>query len=747
MKFRKFTAAVLAVLMGLSVLTACGNNETEEKTMDMGFVTDLEGYSAEVENVAMTIYVDCNVESSGDGSEESPYKTIPESQAKIAELKASETGLPVGGIRVLIASGSYDPFTLGPENSGNADCMIYYVAEEEHGVEIIPSTPINAADFVGLNDEEKARFEDQNLADKIVKVDLKNYGLTVDQWGKLYCKGVYNMGPFHEGTSGPEPADLYFNGNTMTLARYPNNEQWLLTGTLLDAGTNTKMPNFSELQDYGATFTIPDDLAERAAKWDTLEDVWTYGFFMYNWADASNPIKSIDVANKTLTLDHGTWYGIESNKMYYVFNVFEEMDVPGEFYIDRVNGILYMYPLSDMETARISIGLSYTNPISGGNAEYITVRGFFCGETHGNIVGLSNCNNITFENCEIKGSIGGGFWTSNMKNFTIQNCESAHTGHHAILVNNKEFIKDFENCNVRIYNNYIHHYLEKDGTAGGGIQIQSPYSVISHNEICDATFIAISWDGPYNVIEYNEIYNVCNTSSDAGAINTGRLFTSYGTEIRYNYIHDIGSDFVPGVVCVGVYWDDGMSGQTAYGNIIENVKGYGFLVGGGRDNQIYNNLMINCTRAVSYDNRVRDGEFGGPNEWFGKLASRGTTYTDIKDICSNDVWKTHFPHLSEIIIDPTLTDIDDPQGVWNPVGAKITNNILYRTEDDGGENWQLGEYLTTYGEVANNHVIYEDLSDFPAAENSGWYLKENSKLKELIPEFNYPDFDSMGRLK
>ncbi|MBE6892194.1 MAG: right-handed parallel beta-helix repeat-containing protein [Ruminococcaceae bacterium] len=739
----KFLSLFLAAVMALTVLASCSS----EPDLSALLPFNLEHkYSAEIEGVAMTIYVDCNVETTGDGSENAPFKTIPEAQAKIVEMKTSEAGLPDGGIRVLVASGSYEPFTVSAENSGDENCTIYYVSEDEFGAVITPSTSLSSSDFEALNAEEKARFDDSSLADKIVKVDLKKYGLTVNEWGDLYCQGVYNMGPFHEGTSGPDPSDVYFNGESMVLARYPNNGEWLLTGTILDAGTNTKMPNFSEIQDYGATFTIPDELAEKASKWDTLDDVWTYGFFLYNWADASNPLASVDHANKTLTLAHGTWYGIEANKMYYIFNVFEEMDVPGEYYIDRENGILYMYPLSDMETARITIGCSYTNPISG-SGEYITVRGFFCGETRGNIVGLSNSNHITFENCSIKGSIGGGFWTSNMKNFTIQNCEIAHTGHHAILVNNKEYIKTFENCNVKIYNNYIHHYLEKDGTAGGGLQIQSPYSVISHNEICDATFIAISWDGPYNVIEYNEIYNVCNTSSDAGAINTGRLFTSYGTEIRYNYIHDIGNNIVPGVTCVGIYWDDGMSGQIAYGNIIENVKGFGFLVGGGRDNKIYNNIMINCTQnAVYYDNRVRDGQFGGEASWYGNIASRGATYTDIKDICSNEYWVNHFPELSKLIIDPNATDVEDPMGVWNPAGSVISKNVHYLTIENGWDPpFYLASAVQRFAEHGDNYVI-EGLTDFPGYIQSEYRLKENSELKSLIPDFEIIPFDEIGRV-
>ena len=54
----------------------------------------------------MTIYVDVNAKEGGDGSESSPFKTIPEAQAKIRELKSGE-GFPAGGITVFVKDGEY----------------------------------------------------------------------------------------------------------------------------------------------------------------------------------------------------------------------------------------------------------------------------------------------------------------------------------------------------------------------------------------------------------------------------------------------------------------------------------------------------------------------------------------------------------------------------------------------------------------------------------------------------------------
>ena len=95
--------------------------------------------------------------------------------------------------------------------------------------------------------------------------------------------------------------------------------------------------------------------------------------------------------------------------------------------------------------------------------------------------------------------------------------------------------------------------------------------------------------GNENVMEYNYIHDVVLQSSDAGAIYTGYSYSTYGNVVRYNCISNIGSGtFTPS----GIYFDDNSSGQTAYGNVLINIPGYAFLVGGGRDNMIENNLVI-----------------------------------------------------------------------------------------------------------------------------------------------------------
>ena len=104
MILKRFISGVLSSALAISLLASC----SQQRTMEIPFVEEktTTKYSSVVEGSALTIYVDAKAKDGGDGSESAPFKTIPEAQAKIREIKAGE-GLPIGGITVLVKDGEY----------------------------------------------------------------------------------------------------------------------------------------------------------------------------------------------------------------------------------------------------------------------------------------------------------------------------------------------------------------------------------------------------------------------------------------------------------------------------------------------------------------------------------------------------------------------------------------------------------------------------------------------------------------
>ena len=86
----------------------------------------------------------------------------------------------------------------------------------------------------------------------------------------------------------------------------------------------------------------------------------------------------------------------------------------------------------------------------------------------------------------------------------------------------------------------------------------------------------------------------------------------YGNVVRYNCIYNVGSEnHRPD----GIYLDDAVSGQKIYGNLLINIPSNSIHVGGGRDNVITNNIIVNPgNNALRFDDRAREGAL--ENGWF-----------------------------------------------------------------------------------------------------------------------------------
>jgi hypothetical protein len=129
---------------------------------------------------------------------------------------------------------------------------------------------------------------------------------------------------------------------------------------------------------------------------------------------------------------------------------------------------------------------------------------------------------------------------------------------------------------------------------------------VFHNRIHQLPHTAVFFWGNDHKVEYNEVFDVCRETGDAGAFYQGRDWTQRGNVIRYNYFHDLrGVQGQGGFTDVmGVYLDDFASGTTVYGNVFINA-GRSVMIGGGRDNEVANNIFIGGKPAIHVDARGR----------------------------------------------------------------------------------------------------------------------------------------------
>ena len=79
--------------------------------------------------------------------------------------------------------------------------------------------------------------------------------------------------------------------------------------------------------------------------WALADDIWLSGVFSWSWQWSYNRVASIDLPSQTITLRYGERSGITdrySHDYFFAENLLEEIDQPGEYFLDRATGILFL---------------------------------------------------------------------------------------------------------------------------------------------------------------------------------------------------------------------------------------------------------------------------------------------------------------------------------------------------------------------------------------------------------------------
>ncbi len=581
--------------------------------------------------------------------------------------------------------------------------------------------------------------------DKVLCADLKKYGLTPDDWDIMYAIGAYNTERKYDGKKTGTSCELFWNNKRMTLARYPNDNKFLSIDRVLDCGDVAEFPEQNYFTDWesrrnhrGGAYIMDGETALRTTEWKSHDDIWIFGYFYHDWADSSTPIKRLRPEVRCIEPEYVSCYACRAGARYYFYNVFEELDEPGEWYLDRKNGILYVYPLSDIESATIDISLTSKNIISANGVENLTLDGFTLKGTRTNAIYI-NGNKNSVKNCKILNVAENAVIVNGNDNL-VTRCDISHTGKGGINMTGGDRETLTPSNNVAD-NNYIHSWSEIYLTYQPGISLHGVGGTCSHNEFYDSPHMAIGYSGNNHLVEYNYVHEVVKQSNDAGALYAGQDWAGQGTVVRYNCFCNVGAE---GFHPQSIYWDDGLSGQTAYGNIIVNAYEHAFLIGGGRDNNIYGNISIDAAACgISYDDRNRDGFVH--NGWARKAVNTpdGMMWKNLRKVpFRSEIWQKAYPELAKITED--FNDYDNPDFPINPKNVSIHGNIIISPHNSIGN---IAQSVYTYGKVYDNIVYPSEAAEeiFTDAANGDYRIKAGSDAEKRLPDFEPIPFEKIGR--
>ena len=683
-------------------------------------------------------YVAVDGDDNNDGSFAKPFATIE--RARDAVRAMDKTGKT--GITVAIKAGDYRVSTLSfqEEDSGTAECPITYCAYGDGEVIINAGVTLHPEDFVAVSGEDAQRLQ-ESVRDKVICIDLSIYGITAEDYGHMTSLGSFSQAAKYDGDYvGTVSCELFVNDQRQTIARYPN-DGWVYTGKVLDMGQPYEYPDGTLLEGYEelrnprpSTYAVDKKLAERMNGWKINDDIWMFGYWVYEWADSSTPLQSFSYKDRTMTPKFVHTYGAVKDAPFYFYNVYEELDIPGEWYLDRDTGMLYIYEPENMENAEITLSLSENPIILGENVEYVTFCGFTIQGTRGDGVSLTG-NNITLDRCLIRNIAGNGVYVNGYNNL-VSNSEITGTGKSGIILAGGDMVT-LTPGNSRAYNNLIHDWSQVYKTYNPAVSLQGVGNTCDHNEMYNAPHAAILFEGPSHLIEYNVIHDVVLLAEDAGAIYSYSSMTRYGVVIRYNAIYNLGT---PGQYSPTAIYMDGVSGQTIYGNLLVNVPLFGIKLGSGRDYTCQNNLVINTgSLGMQYCEHL----LFGPVDSAMSMAHFNRMWNDLNQYpWQTGIWAETFPQLAQLHFD--LDRAEDVLFIGNTANSKVTGNVFVNYENSIGE---ITSYPAKYSDISNNAVYSLDMLEaiFVDPANGDYRLKADSIVYELIPDFEQLPIEKMGR--
>ena len=531
------------------------------------------------------------------GTREQPFRTLERARDAVRALKA-DGDPPARGVVVNLREGPYvreGTFALTAQDSGAEGAPVVYRAYPGERAVITGARRIEG--FAPVTDPALLERLDEAARGNVVQVNLPARGIT--DFGELRHRGMAQ--PIRLAA-----LELFFEGKPMQLARWPN-EGFVMTGEVIDTGSRafSRGGPMGVIQPHEREEPRPGEFVfddDRLLRWVNAEDAWIHGYFGRDWSDEHLGVQAIDPEKRTISPAQPTRYGHYAGKRFYILNVLEELDSPGEWHLDRATGILYFWPPSPVEQAETFVTLLEQPLVSLQDASHVTLQGLILEGSRADAVRITGGETSLVLGCTIRCIGNRGVVISQGHNHRVVGCDIHDTGDGAVYLTGGDRAT-LEPSGHVAENNHIHNYSRWCRTYRAAVSLHGVGNTARHNLIHSAAHYAVTMSGNDNLFEFNEVHSVVRETTDSAALYMGMNPTFRGNVIRHNFFHHIGSALAHSGQAA-VYFDDGASGSHIYANIFWRVGGAGSfgagMVHGGKDNLFENNIFAECRRGMTF---------------------------------------------------------------------------------------------------------------------------------------------------
>ena len=557
-----------------------------------------------------TVFVAPNGSDDAPGTEAAPLATLK----KAVELMAGK-----GGGTILLRGGVHritETVALDARHSGTAESPLFIKAYDGERVTLTSNTPLSTdpALWKTVSREANGDLYDrlpEAARERVLYTRLFDHGLTAEDIAPI--------------TKQSGPPNLFVGDERYTLARYPND-----TGDIRDLLYFTRVYDTGSVATNNCIVYWPwveraraagRDPAEWTVGWETripdedergrtilgwvnTGDIWYFGscysgweFGYYNlaletegqafahnadgtpWEPASGrtpylgapkedggySIKSIQ-PNRYGAMNSGN--SPAGHNTYYLFNAIEALDAPGEWFLDRKTGILYVYPTEAMRDGRMSVSAKEKfSLLSLTGVQHAVIDGIAIdGSTDGGI-DLSECRSVMIQRIASRCTQGNAVAMHECLDMAVIHSDFSRAGGQMVIYDNTTSARALTPTGSVIQNCIFHDAYP---TFQVGATISGYRAVLSHNYFQNT--ISSARNSAECIFEYNVYEGGSADVTDGGMIYTWG-FTNRANHYRYNLIHMFHATHN------AIYNDGTSGGHYTYGNTIS------FLGSGSRLNK------------------------------------------------------------------------------------------------------------------------------------------------------------------
>lgn len=265
-------------------------------------------------------------------------------------------------------------------------------------------------------------------------------GRAISNW-KPWKDGILQADVGAQGFKDVAFKQLLFDGQRQVLARYPNFDPENPYGGGWAYVDGEMWPMYADKEGEDRHTLLVKTQDWRA--WAKPEEVEVFVFPRYNWWNDILRVKFVDAEKRTITTAKDGSYAMRANDRYYFQGALEELDAPGEWYLDRASGTVYFKPPRTIESAKVYAPTT-REILHFEGTDFLTLRGltFECSE--GTAIVFSKSSHCRVVGCTIRNVgdfSGGGVSANGGADVGIVGCDISNTGNTAVSLGGGVFYK------------------------------------------------------------------------------------------------------------------------------------------------------------------------------------------------------------------------------------------------------------------------------------------------------------------